>query len=155
MTSGGGECMRLNNFTAEAQEAMTQAEHLAARYHHAQLDVEHFLVALTEKQDGIVQSVCDRLGVSRDAVRAELDIVLRSRPTVDAAVDIYISSALRHTIRDAVEVARQRHDDCVDIEHLLLASVEQNKCEAADIAAKLGLTRKAIADALHTPQDSA
>ena len=146
--------MRLNNFTANAQETMTQAEHLAARYHHAQLDVEHFLVALMDRKDDIVRSVFDRLDVSCDTVRAKLDIVLRDRPTVDASVDLYVSTALRHTIRDAVEIARQRSDNHIDIEHLLLASVGQNKCEAADIAATLGLTRDAITGALDATRDS-
>jgi ATP-dependent Clp protease ATP-binding subunit ClpB len=47
--------MDLNRFTEKSQEALRNAQALAARRNHQGVDVEHLLAALLEETEGLAQ----------------------------------------------------------------------------------------------------
>ena len=56
--------MQLDRFTIKAQEALQNAQAIAQRYSHQQIDGEHLLLALLEQSEGLVQPLLQRLGVA-------------------------------------------------------------------------------------------
>jgi len=114
--------MDLNRLTEKAQEAVAQAQSLAAEYSHGQIEGEHLLLALLRQQDGIVPQIVQRLGLQPDNLIQQLGGELDRRPRVyGGAAQVSLSRELQQTLQQAVKIAEGMHDDFVSTEHLLLA----------------------------------
>ena len=64
-----------NRLTQKSQEALTEAQTLAQRLGHTEVDGEHLLVALLNQQSGLVPRLIERAGASPTTCCA------RSRPS--------------------------------------------------------------------------
>ncbi|MYB52875.1 MAG: type VI secretion system ATPase TssH, partial [Acidobacteriia bacterium] len=69
-------------FTQKAQEAVRQTQLLAAEANHQTLQPAHLLAALAAEENGIVQAVLAKLGISATATAARLRPVLDAIPAV-------------------------------------------------------------------------
>ncbi len=49
--------MRLDKFTIKSQEAIQEAQRLAAQFGQQQIDVEHLLLALLQQEEGVVPPI--------------------------------------------------------------------------------------------------
>ena len=56
--------MKPEEFTQKALEAIGEANELAKRYNHSQIEVEHILAALLEQEGGIVQQIFVKSGAN-------------------------------------------------------------------------------------------
>src|SRR5690349_2507828 len=54
--------MPSNGFTDQAQEALRTAQEIVQQKHHAQLDVEHILLALLKAREGEIVGLIESLG---------------------------------------------------------------------------------------------
>jgi ATP-dependent Clp protease ATP-binding subunit ClpA len=54
--------LNLNKFTEKAQEAILEAQGLAAQYNHSQIDPEHLLLSLLQQTDGVVPQIVQKRG---------------------------------------------------------------------------------------------
>jgi ATP-dependent Clp protease ATP-binding subunit ClpB len=117
--------MDLNRFTEKAQEALSAAQRMAARFSHQQVDVEHVLLALLDQEQGLASSILSKSGISVDALKIKLQRELERLPKVSgpsgAADQIYVSSRLNRLLSQAEDEAKRLKDDYISIEHLLLA----------------------------------
>ena len=141
--------MQLDRLTIKSQEAVHHAQRIAEQHRHAEVDVEHLVLALLDQEEGVVRPLLNRLGVSPDAFRDRLAAALQARPTVQgASAERYPSRALRSALDAAFQVAERMKDEYVSTEHLFLAAIRQKDSEAARIAGELGLTEDAVLKAL-------
>jgi ATP-dependent Clp protease ATP-binding subunit ClpB len=117
--------MDLNRFTEKAQEALSAAQRMAARFGHQQVDVEHVLLALLDQEQGLASSILSKSGISVDALKIKLQRELERLPKVSgpsgAPDQIYVSSRLSRLLSQAEEEAKRLKDDYISVEHLLLA----------------------------------
>src|SRR5688572_9314128 len=113
--------MRLDKFTVKAQEALQQAQTLAAELGHQEITSEHVLLALLQQPDGIIQPMLQKLGAQPQSVAADVRAELNKLPKVSgAAGGEYQSSRLRHSLDRAQDEAQKLKDEYVSTEHLLL-----------------------------------
>ena len=61
--------MQLDRFTVKAQEALQQAQAIAQRYSHQQIDGEHLMLALLEQSEGLLHPLLQKLGAVPDERR--------------------------------------------------------------------------------------
>jgi len=61
-----------NRMTQKTQEALHEAQGLAVRRGHQEVDVEHVLAALLEQADGLVPRLLQKMEVPVKAVRAAM-----------------------------------------------------------------------------------
>ncbi|MBU4245245.1 MAG: Clp protease N-terminal domain-containing protein, partial [Proteobacteria bacterium] len=59
--------MDSNKFTRKTQEAVSEAQNLAIRHGHQQIDCEHLMHALVAQEQGLVPQILRKLGVAPDA----------------------------------------------------------------------------------------
>ncbi len=111
--------MRLEKFTIKAQEAVQAAQRRAEGADSAQLEPEHLLDALLAQEDGLVEPLLKKLGVSADGIRSELDRHIAGQPKVHGA-QLALSSGLDAVFRQAEKMADQFKDEYISTEHLLL-----------------------------------
>jgi len=61
-----------DRFTERAQEAVTRAYEIIRRYRHTQLDLEHILLAILERSDGVVPRILGELRINVGQIRWRL-----------------------------------------------------------------------------------
>ena len=135
--------------TVKAQEAVGQAQSLAASLEHQEVDVEHLLLALVTQRDGVVIPLLQRLGARPEALEEAIRSEVASRPRVSGSQRQFISPALDGVLDEAQTIAQNFKDEFVSTEHLLLAIIARGG-RAAQLLAEHGVTTddllKALAD---------
>jgi ATP-dependent Clp protease ATP-binding subunit ClpB len=140
--------MNLEKFTIKAQEALQDAQTLAQKGDHPQIENIHLALALLTQKDGIVSPLVERSGAKAGALEAEFKRIAGALPRVHGeAANIYISSAASKTLAKAEVCAAELKDDYVSTEHILIALAESEGA-AGDALRKAGLTKKTILAAL-------
>ncbi|MCX5898171.1 MAG: ATP-dependent chaperone ClpB [Proteobacteria bacterium] len=136
--------MRLDKLTIKSQEALQEAQHLAEKYQHQQIEPEHLLEAALKQDGGIAQPMLKKLGADPAIILNRLDAALKKLPRVEGTVETYISPRTKKVIDAASKEAQRLNDEYVSIEHLLIAITEERGSEAAKILSSLGVTRDAV-----------
>jgi ATP-dependent Clp protease ATP-binding subunit ClpB len=142
--------MNQNRLTHKSQEALQEAQSLALRGGHPEVDVPHLLVALLDQEAGVVPRILQRIGVDAGAVRQQLADVLSRRPRVSGEnADLRMTRALSDVLVKGEAEARELKDDFVSVEHLALAVIGDGKAgETQRLLAAAGVTRDAFLQAL-------
>jgi ATP-dependent Clp protease ATP-binding subunit ClpB len=141
--------MDMNRLTEKAQEALVQAQGLAAEYNHGQIDGEHLLVALLRQSDGVVPQIVQGLGLQPATLVQQVQAELTRRPKVyGGTAQAGMSRELSRTLDRAEALAREMHDDYISTEHLLVALSEDGSGSVARLLQGVGVTRDAILRAL-------
>jgi len=144
--------MDLNRFTEKSQQALRDAQTLAVRLSHQQIDVEHLLAALIEQEGGVAPALLIKAQVRPETVHRHLTETLNSLPKVSMGAgsppdQIYITGRLQRLLASAEEEARRLKDDYVSVEHLLLAAIDDGGASGR-ILKGAGLTREKLMQAL-------
>ncbi len=145
--------MEFNKLTQKSQEAVQQAQSIALRAGHVEVDREHLFLALLEQAEGLVPRLLARMEVPVDALKGDLEAELR-RPQVSGsgqeAGKIYITQSLQQLMLVAEDEAQRLKDEYVSVEHLLLALL--NASTSSSAAGRLlqnhGVTRDAVLSVL-------
>ena len=141
--------MRIERFTTRAREAIVEAQELAEREGHPQLEVAHLALVLVDQPDGVVPAVLERMGIGPASVAEALRGELATLPKVEgASAQLTLSNEARRVLSDAHPIAERMHDDYVSTEHLLLAMLEAGDSPAARVMAAAGITPDAVLSAL-------
>ncbi len=140
--------MRYDKFTLKAQEALAEAQDIAANHEQQEFEVEHALIALLQQADGAVPPILKKMGVRPDRLAGELEDAIGKRPKVQGAgPQVFMGSRLKDLMARAFNELAQFNDEYVSTEHLLLAAVE-DKGDAGQILRDLGVTRDRLLSAL-------
>jgi len=142
----------LHQFTNKAREALGEAQTLAARYRHQQVENEHLLLSLLKQEEGMTPRILSQAGISPERITHELEKILSSRPKVyaegGAQEQIYLSPALARLLEQAREEAKVLKDEYISVEHFLLALLETREGEAFRLLNQEGLSKDAVLQAL-------
>ncbi len=147
----GGFHMDFNRFTEKVQESLRSAQALALRSQHQQVDVEHELIALLEQQNGLAPSILKKADLAPDSIKQRLERELEKLPKVTLQSgqpdQIYVTARLTKLFADAEAEAKQRKDDFLSVEHVLLAAVADTGATGR-ILKEAGLTRARLETAI-------
>ncbi len=118
--------MKLERLTIKSQEALQAAQQLAVEYGHAEMAVEHLLLALLQ-QAGLLPRLLQSLGSAPEDLRKLLEDHLAGQARVSGpgaeAGQVYANRGLQQLLIQAEKEATALKDDYVSVEHLLLAAV--------------------------------
>src|SRR5438045_1965573 len=141
--------IRWDKFTLKAQEAVQRGNELASEHGNPELLPLHFLAALLEDKEGIVQPVLEKIGIGPQAVLNEIyEAIERLPKTSGAAAQASLSQAANQLLDQASEEADTFKDEYVSTEHLLLAATQLKRDPAQEILAQHGATHDTILKAL-------
>jgi ATP-dependent Clp protease ATP-binding subunit ClpB len=136
--------MRLDKLTIKSQEALQEAQHIAEKYAHQQIEPEHLLEAILKQDGGIAEPMLKKLGADPAIVLNRLESSLQKLPKISGSTETYISPRTNKILDAGFKEAQRLNDEFVSIEHLLVAIAEERGSEAAKILSSLGVTRDAI-----------
>ena len=134
---------RFDKLTLKAQEAIQEAQDLAGKRRHQQIETEHLLLALVGQADGVVPALLKKLGADPGRIKKELEEALSRLPKVEGLVQAYLSPRLGKLFERAETEAERLKDEYVSTEHLLIAAADGDGA-SRDLLAKNGVTKDAI-----------
>ncbi|MEA3376006.1 MAG: ATP-dependent chaperone ClpB [Chloroflexota bacterium] len=141
--------MNLNQFTQKAQEAVMEAQSLAGKYNHGQIEPGHLLLALLHQSEGIVPQVVQKLEANPREMALSLEGELKKKPKIrGAAAQVGMSRELGRVLEGAADAAERMRDEYASTEHLLLALTGAHGGDAARFLAAHGITEDAVLRAL-------
>ncbi|MBI3398128.1 MAG: AAA family ATPase [Deltaproteobacteria bacterium] len=147
--------MRLDRFTIKSQEALNEAQSIAEKYQHQQIDADHMLLALIAQEGGIVTPMLQRVGANVSLINGQLEEGLKKIPKVYGAGEaVYLSPRLKKILDKAFEEAQRLKDDFVSTEHIFIAIAEEKTSEAAKILLAQGASKDAILKAMASVRGS-
>jgi ATP-dependent Clp protease ATP-binding subunit ClpB len=133
-----------HRFTIKAQEALQNAQEIAAKKNHGELKSLHLLAALLEDEQSLVIPVLERSGVNLEELDEQIDVELDRIPPIvsnSALGQLYLSQELMKVLDQAAKIAAQQKDEFVSCEHLLLALLDVNGA-AKSLLEKFGVRRE-------------
>ena len=113
-------------FSDTAHTAMSVAKEEAERFGQESIGTEHLLLGLLEA-GGLATRVLMALGIDPNEVRVELDRLLTSQAKNSGKVTLSPSPIAKRMIDNALEEARNRGQERVDTEHLLLSLLNETE----------------------------
>ena len=122
--------MDFAKFTQMSRQAMTDAQNIARRLNHTEVDTWHLLSALVAQENGIVPGLLDKLSIPPGAVQLSVERELERIPKVTGSVDtskIYVTQAVNDVLTRGEEEAKSLKDDFMSVEHLLLGLLDVAK----------------------------
>src|SRR5207244_7022340 len=141
--------IRFDRLTVKSQEALAEAQRIAERAGHQQIDVEHLALALVRQKDGLTPGLLNKLGTDPTIIAGELEQELKRVPQVSGsgAGQVTITSRLDDVFSGAEQEAERLKDDYISTEHLLLAIMEVGGV-GAGVFKRHGATKDRIYSAL-------
>jgi len=145
--------MDFNKLTQKSQEAIHQAQALAVRYGHQEIDGEHLLLALVEDEAALVRRLLEKMDVPVDGFREALAQELRRRPQVSGPGaepgSVRVTQRLQRLLLHAHSEAKRLKDEYVSVEHLVLAMIEESpSTPAGRLLGQFGVDRNRLLSAL-------
>jgi ATP-dependent Clp protease ATP-binding subunit ClpB len=109
----------------KSQEAIQDAQSIAQKYHHQQIENEHLLLALIEQKEGLVSSLLKALSIPAKQVEQEIESWLNQQPKIYGAGEdqLYLSASLNKVLENAYKESEVLKDEFVSTEHIFLAMV--------------------------------
>jgi ATP-dependent Clp protease ATP-binding subunit ClpB len=135
-----------------SRTALTEAQAIARRHGHTEVDSWHLLLALLGQENGIVPGLIDKAGLTTSALQLAAERELERLPRASGSTDtskVFVTQAVNDALTRAEAEAKQLKDEFVSTEHLLLGLVEVAKPESfAKYLKSFGLDRARLLAAL-------
>jgi ATP-dependent Clp protease ATP-binding subunit ClpB len=140
--------LRFDKMTVKAQEAVQEAQEIAARHENQAIEPLHLLVALVEQKDGVVPPLLARLGIRNELLMQDVDREISRLPKVQGFGQHHMSRALNDVLERSFDEAGKFKDEYVSTEHLFLAIAAAESDPAGRLLKKQGASHEAILQAL-------
>jgi ATP-dependent Clp protease ATP-binding subunit ClpB len=139
--------MRFDKLTTKFQQALADAQSLAARNDHPYIEPLHVLSALIGDPDSGASSLLARAGVAVNRLPATIESALKSLPRVQGETNVQISRDLQNVLTRTDKEAARRGDTYIASE-LFLIALADDKGDAGRILRDAGLQKKALESAV-------
>ena len=141
-----------NRFTERARKVILLAKEEAKRFNHDYIGTEHILLGLIREGEGVGAVVLQKMGLSLQQIRLEIEKIVKPGPSTLISGDIPFTPKAKKAIELSGEEARAMGHNYIGTEHLLLGLIREGEGVAAQILLNLGLdvesTRQEIMEIL-------
>ncbi|MCK6691175.1 MAG: type VI secretion system ATPase TssH, partial [Thermoanaerobaculia bacterium] len=139
--------MTYDNFTIKAQEAILQAQQIAAGYEQQSVDSAHLLKGMLNVDDSVTDFLLKKTGVNMPRFEQELDKLIWETPKVAGADKQYLTNEANKAIAAAKSLLKDYGDEYISIELMLLGIAKGND-KAARLLREQGATFEALTAAV-------
>lgn len=141
--------MNFSNRTTKAAEAIQEANNLAVRKKHNQIDALHILLTMLGQEDGYVPLLITKSDRDPQVITEATKKALDSLPTIDGNAQLSLSPVLNKILVKAEDEMKSMGDQYLTTEHLFLALLQIDS-QAKKICNEFGLTEKDVRTTLST-----
>ena len=140
--------LNFDKMTVKAQEAIRQAQEIAASHENQAVEPVHLLSALIQQADGVVPPLLARLGIRAESLAQEIAREIARLPKVQGFAQQNMSRALNDVLERSFKEATNFKDEYVSAEHLFLSIAGEDRDPAGRLLKKNGASHEAILQAL-------
>src|SRR5262249_49643121 len=105
--------LRFEKMTVKAQEALQEAQEVAAGHENQQIEALHLLSALVSQSDGVVPPLLARLGVRTETLFLEMEKEVGRLPKVSGFAQQHMGQGLNRVLEGAFAEAGKFKDEFV------------------------------------------
>jgi len=128
-----------NRFTERARKVIILAKEEARRFNHDYIGTEHILLGLIREGEGVAAAVLQKMGVSLENIRLEVEKLVQPGPTTQIIGDIPFTPRAKKALELSAEEARSLGHNYIGTEHLLLGLIREGEGIASQVLLNLGL----------------
>jgi len=128
-----------NNFTPRAQQVINLARKESDRFNHPYIGTEHLLLGLIVLGEGVAVTVLERLGVSLEAVRLEVESAVGQGPQTKVEGNVPFTPRSKKVLQLAMAEAQALNHTYVGTEHILLGLLREGEGVAARVLMNLNV----------------
>ncbi|MBU3958793.1 MAG: ATP-dependent Clp protease ATP-binding subunit [Candidatus Omnitrophica bacterium] len=128
-----------SRFTERARKVIILAKEEARRFNHDYIGTEHILLGLVREGEGVAASVLEKLGISLENIRLEIEKLVQPGPATQIIGDIPFTPRAKKVLELAAEEARSLNHNYIGTEHLLLGLIREGEGIASQVLLNLGL----------------
>lgn len=148
----GVEIMDLNRMTDRLQKGIIDAQSLAIKSSHQEVDELHLFLTLLRQEESLLKAILEKADIRNDSAEKALLNALNKKPQVTGTGaengKLYITSKLQRLFVTAEEFASKFSDDFISIEHILLAACYDKDSEMGKIVKSNEKTAEYILSAI-------
>jgi len=138
--------MDLNKFTIRSQQAIQQAQTIAAGLGQQQIETGHLLKGLLEVDQDVTPFLLKKLDVNTANLQQALDRIVNSYPKVQGG-DLVLSRQSAQVLTKALASLKELGDEFASVEHLLIG-LEAGSDNVAQLLKDGGVTHKDLITAI-------
>ena len=144
--------MDVEKLTVKVQQSLNEAQLLAVKNNHQQVDTLHLFSALIAQEDGLIPNIFSKMGVDitilNDDIKKELDRMPKvSGSGVDSG-SVYATRRFEEVFVKAEAEAKKFKDSFISVEHVMLGLMDVKTKEIVDILKKFNITKEAFLSVL-------
>ena len=128
-----------NRFTERARKVIILAKEEARRFNHDYIGTEHILLGLIREGEGVAASVLEKMGLSLENIRLEIEKLVQPGPATQIIGDIPFTPRAKKALELAAEEARSLGHNYIGTEHILLGLIREGEGIASQVLLNLGL----------------
>jgi ATP-dependent Clp protease ATP-binding subunit ClpA len=137
--------MDITSYSYDARAAIKNAREIAASFKHAEIDVEHLLMALVRLESSEIESILNQLGKSLSFLESIIEIYLKDQPSKSTGREkVPISPAVQKVLSNALDEKEKLYDPLVEPEHIFIAAFDPRSALSGYVRDKAGFTKEDI-----------
>ncbi len=125
------------NFTPRAQQVVKLARREADRFNHPYVGTEHLLLGLIVLGEGVAVNVLERMGISLESVRYEVEKAVGQGPETKTVGNVPFTPRSKKVLQLALAEAQALNHTYVGTEHILLGLLREGEGVAAQVLKNL------------------
>lgn len=144
--------MDIDKLTIKVQQAINNAQSIAVRYNHQQIDVIHLFSALVFEENGLIPNIFGKMSVDMKALINSTEDVLNKMPKVlgegAQSSSVYATRRFEEIFIKAENITKKFKDSYISVEHVMLAIMGSGSREVEGILKKFDITKNGFLEAL-------
>lgn len=123
--------MNIDKMTLRVQQSLNDAQSIAVKYNHQQLDVIHLFSALVNAEDGLIPNIFEKMGIDLKGLRTDIHLQLDRMPKVlgegAQKSGVYATRHIEEVLVKADSIANEFKDSYISVEHVMLAIMDVDR----------------------------
>ncbi|MFP5105401.1 ATP-dependent chaperone ClpB [Neobacillus sp. C211] len=144
--------MDMNRMTERLQKGLMDAQSLAVKKNHQEIDEPHLFLCLMDQEGSLISSILENSGVPPEKISKYLTVALAKKPEVTGSGveqgKLYITAKLQKLFVSAEEFAKKFSDEYLSVEHILLAAVYAKDSEMRKLLQNVGIQPDKVLQAI-------
>jgi len=144
--------MDIEKLTVKVQQSLNEAQLIAVKNNHQQIDTIHLFAALIAQEDGLIPNIFSKMGVNIRQLNEDINKALERMPRVTGSGadtgSVYATRRFEEVFIKAEDEAKKFKDSFISVEHVMLGLMDVNIKEIGEILKKFNITKEDFLNAL-------
>ena len=138
--------MDIEKITVKVQQSLNEAQLIAVKNNHQQIDTIHLFAALIAQEDGLIPNIFSKMGVNIRELNYDINKALDTMPRVTGSGadsgSVYATRRFEEVFVRSEEEAKKFKDSFISVEHVMLGIMDVKTKEIEDILKKFNITKE-------------